>query len=356
MHHNYLESIYFDPGHSASFGGPQKLFDAVKQDGKQISLTYIRKWLRNQEAYSLHRPVRRKFPSNRVVVEGIDDQWDADLMDMTSYNKENNGYNYILLVIDIFSKYVWLRPLKTKTGKEVKDAFNTIQRRPKLLRTDKGKEFTNFLIEQYFKKEKIHHFVTQNVGKANFAERAIKTIKNHIQRYMTHHQTHKYIEKIPEINKSYNTSFHTTIGMTPSEVTKDNERAVWWLTYWPKKKVKQKPFRFKVGDHVRITYLTNIFTREYDEKWTGELFIITKRFRRDGLPLYKLKDLLDEAIKGTFYGPELQKVTIKDDKIWKIAKVLKKRKRRGLTEYFVRWKYFPKKFDSWVNENDLLTS
>ena len=237
----YLESIYFNPKHPASFGGPIKLHDTVKQEGKyDISLPAIRKWLQNQEAYSLHKPYRHKFTTNQVVVEGIDDEWDADLADMSYYAKKNDSYKFILLVIDIFSKYVWLRPLKTKTSKEVQAAFHSIQRRPKLLRTDKGMEFCSLAIEKYFKKEGIHHFVTQNQGKANFAERAIKTIKSHIHRYMTHHQTHRYIDIIPDVNKSYNSSFHTTIGMAPGEVNKENERGIWWLTYWPKKYSKNK--------------------------------------------------------------------------------------------------------------------
>ena len=54
---------------------------------------------------SLQRPLRRKFKRNRVISKGIDDQWDADLMDMTKFSKDNDGYSYILVVIDIFSKF-----------------------------------------------------------------------------------------------------------------------------------------------------------------------------------------------------------------------------------------------------------
>ena len=240
---DYLRSIYFDPKHPASFAGPIKLYDVVKREGKyDIGLSRIRSWLQNQEAYSLHKPVKHRFRTNQVMVEGIDDQWDADLMDMSYYAKHNDGYNYILTVIDIFSKYVWLRPLKTKTSNEVRAAFDSIHRKPKLLRTDKGKEFTSHVIEKFFKMKGIHHFVTQNIGKANYAERVIKTVKNHLQRYMTHHQSHRYIHIVPDVNKSYNESFHTTIGMAPKEVNKDNERAIWWMTYWPKKMSKRQTF------------------------------------------------------------------------------------------------------------------
>ena len=348
---NYLSELYYNPKNPASFGGPSKLYQAVKN---RYSLKQVRDWLQGQEAYSLHRPVRRTFPTNRVLVEGIDDQWDADLMDMSNYANSNNGIRYVLLVIDIFSKYVWLRPLHTKTGAEVREAFASIQKRtPKLLRTDKGKEFTNNIVERYLKSRGIHHFVTQNEGKANYAERAIKTIKNHIQRYMTHHQKHEYVDILPDVNQSYNTSFHTTIGMTPKEVTKHNEKAVWWLTYWPRKHAR-KVFKFKIGDVVRIPYSTNVFTREYDEKWTGEVFKVTRRFRRDGLNVYTIADLQKEPIKGSFYQNELAKTSIKD--IHRVEKVIKERKVRGRKQYFVKWKYYPDKFNTWVNHGDLYPS
>ena len=105
-----------------------------------------------------------------------------------------------------------------------------------------------------------------------------------------------------------------------------------------------------MGDFVRVTYLTHVFTRDVDEKWSGEVFKVVKRFRREGIPLYKLQDFFDEAIKGTFYAQELQKVAINEEQMWKIEKVLKTRKRRGKKEYFVRWKHWPKKFDSWVKD------
>ena len=70
----YLSTIYYDPAHPASFAGPNKLFQEVKNEGRfNISLNRIRKWLQNQEVYSIHRPLRRKFARNRVIVNGIDD-------------------------------------------------------------------------------------------------------------------------------------------------------------------------------------------------------------------------------------------------------------------------------------------
>lgn len=140
---DYLKSIYFDPKHPAAFAGRQKLYKVVKNEGKfHIGMHRIRNFLHNQESYSLHKPVRRRFQRNHVVSAGKDDLWMADLIDMVKFADWNNDYKYILLVIDTFSKYVWLQPLKYKTGEEVTKAFqkifNSTQRSPAKLITDKG--------------------------------------------------------------------------------------------------------------------------------------------------------------------------------------------------------------------------
>jgi hypothetical protein len=119
----YLKKMYYNPSNPASFAGPDKLYRFVRKDGKFVVSKYkIRKWLQRQEPYSLQRPLKR----NKVIVKGVDDQWDVDLMDMTKFAKYNNGYNFILVVIDIFSKYVWLRPLKDKKGESVSKALKDV--------------------------------------------------------------------------------------------------------------------------------------------------------------------------------------------------------------------------------------
>ena len=140
---DYLKTIYFDPKHPGGFAGPQKLYKVVENEGKfKIGMHRIRKFLNDQDSYSLHKPVRRRFQRNHVVNAGKDDLWMADLIDMVKFADWNQGYKYILLVIDTFSKYVWLQPLKYKTGEEVAKAFQKIfdssKRSPSKLITDKG--------------------------------------------------------------------------------------------------------------------------------------------------------------------------------------------------------------------------
>lgn len=82
-------------------------------------------------------------------------------------------------------------------------------------------------------------------------------------------------------------------------------------------KTVRKPFRFKLGDRVRLTHIRNPFSREYDERWTGEIFIISQRILRGGLPVYRVQDFDRNEIIETFYQSELQKVDVKDNDLWK---------------------------------------
>ena len=104
----------------------------------------IRKWLQKEDAFSLQRESRKPVKRSRIVVAGIDDQWSADLMDMVKFATSNQGVRFILVVIDVFSKYLWLRPLKDKKGPSIVEAFESIfkeGRKPERIRMDKGQEF-----------------------------------------------------------------------------------------------------------------------------------------------------------------------------------------------------------------------
>ena len=278
----YLSDIYYDSSKPASFSGPDKLYEYIQRDGKyDISKYKIRKWLQRQEPYSLQRPMRKTFPRNQIFVTGIDDQWSADLMDMMKFKQYNDGYSYILMVIDVFSKYLWMRPLKTKTGESIKSALANILREgryPTRIKTDKGQEFKAREVQKLLNKYNIQHLYAQNETKATVAERVIKTIKSKMYRYFTYKQSYRYVDELQNFVDSYNNTYHRTIKMPPNEVDKADETRVWWTMYWPKHLIRTK-----------------------------KRFIITRRYLRGGLPIYKIKDYHDDDIQGTFYQSELQK-------------------------------------------------
>ncbi len=357
---DYLSSIYFDPKHPGSLSGPDKLYKITKSEGKfKIKRQQIREWLQDQEAYSLTRYARRKFERSRVIVEGLDSQWDADLMDMSNISKDNDGVKYVLVMIDIFSRYLWCRPLKTKRGKEVAISMTEVfrnGRQPESLRTDKGSEFTNRDVKRYLEDTGINHFVTQNETKANYAERVIKTIKHKIYRYILKKNSYRYMDVLLDIVSSYNDTHHRSLGAAPSSVTKSNEsesRLSQYLLRRPKDGKPNHKMKYNVGDVVRISHVRGVFDREYSQKWTGELFKVKSRYFRRGVPVYKLEDWSNEDVSGTFYDQELQSVHVDENTTFRIDKILKKRKSGGRKEVLVRWLHWPKKYDSWIPEAEV---
>lgn len=358
----YLHKIYFDPSHPASYTSPEKLYKWCKEEGKYpVTRKKIKEWFSGVEAYTLHRTVQRRFPRNKVYVPKPGIQWDCDLIHMVDYSNQNDGIKYILICIDIFSRYVWLRGTKSKTPKDIiqafKDIFNTTEK-PLRLRTDKGKEFTNKECQRFLKSRNIVHMLAQNTEtKANYAERAIKTLKMRIQRFFTHKQTHRYIDKLQTFANSYNNTYHRSIKTTPAKVNNDNEGQVWFTQYVEPLLVQTKPTNRKkiyhTGDLVRISHIRKTFEREYDTHWTGELFRIVQEVTNNNIPMYKLKDYSGENVQGLFYAKELQKVTVDEDQPYKIEKIIKTRQRKGSKQYYVKWLYWPDMYNSWVDETEV---
>ena len=202
--------------------------------------------------YSLQKPVRYKFQRTPIVVGGIDDQWSADLMDMKKFAKDNDGFSYILVAVDTFSKYMWVRPLKDKQGSTVSKAFQDIfkgDRKPKRIRTDKGQEFRAKPVVSLMNSLGIRQMFAQNEKKAAVSERAIKTIKSKIIRYMTYKNSFKYIDNLQEFTDSYNKSTHSTIDMAPNEVNKTNEEDIRLNMYFSQKhNYRHTPFKYKADD------------------------------------------------------------------------------------------------------------
>ena len=192
----------YNPQHPAAFGGVEAIYRAAQKDRVNINRQRIKEWLSKQPTYTLHKPIRKRFKRNRVMVNGIDQQWQADLVDMTSLSEYNSDYKYILTCIDVLSKYAWAVPLKNKTGLTLIDAFKQILkngRKPHLLQTDKGTEFLNRNFQNLLKREKIRFFTTQNETKASVVERFNRTLKTKMWKYFTATNTHAYLKALPKL-------------------------------------------------------------------------------------------------------------------------------------------------------------
>lgn len=360
-----LEKYYFNPQNPGAFYGPSKLRDELKKNKQHnIRLRKVKRFVNEQDAYSLHKPVRHKFKRMKVRVNAMNEMFDADLADMTRYMKWNDGVRYLLVVVDILSRYAFVSPLENKRPLTVVKSFKNIlkSRRPKKVRTDAGSEFRGEF-ESFLKKENITHIITRNENiKSNYVERFNRTLKSLITRYMTHNNTKEYLSILPQLVQNYNHTLHSSLPyLSPAQVNKSNELKVWQHLYVKplrkqlksKSKYVVKKFKYKVGDIVRIPYLRKPFSKELDLHWTQELFKIAHRYKRQEIPLYRIRDFHDQPIKGTFYTQELQKVNKGEDIEWQVEKILKRQRRGGKTYVLVRWLGWPSTFDSFVEESQL---
>ena len=362
-----VDDVYYNFNNGGSYMSPLKVYKVLKSQGwNNPGLHKIRKYIQSLDSYSLQKPVKRSFKRARVEVEGMNVQYDVDLADVSNISQYNDGFRFLLIVIDVFSRFLWIAPVKHKTGKEIMSAFKILVKRgmsiPKKIRSDKGLEFSNRWFKKWCKDNKIYFFTSQNETKANYAERVIKTLKTIMYRYFTKERTYRYINVLQKFVDSYNTTPHTSLNeITPRDVKKENEADLFAYMYLREKKSNKKKrtisnknkFKLKIGSMVRISHLKQAFSRVYQQKWSAEVFKVKTRFLKQNIPLYQLIDFLDEPVIGNFYQSELQEVEKDENTLWFIEKKIRKRKRGGKTEWFIKFEGWPNKYNQWISENDI---
>ena len=235
---------------------------------------------------------------------------------MQLLNTYNKGIRFLLCVIDIFSKYAWVVPLKVKKGVSIVAAFQSIlkqsNRKPNKIWVDKGSEFYNAFFKKWLQNNDIVMYSTHNEGKSVAAERFIRMLKSKIYKHMTSISKNVYIDKLDYIVNEYNNAYHTTIKMKPIDVKDD--------TYInTDRETNDKDPKFKVGDRARISKYKNIFAKSYTPNWFEEVFVI-KNVKNTVSWTYVINDLNSEEIMGTFYEKKLQKTSQEEFRIENVIK------------------------------------
>ena len=181
-----LSKIYHDPKDHGSFGGVERLLQRARQlHVPGVTRKTVQKYLKSEQAYTLHKPARRRFIRMHTYVAGIDAQWQADLANMQSIDRQNGGMKYLLTVIDVFSRFAWAVPINSKDAKAITAAFGQLltianPRYPKRIQTDKGKELFNSNFQTLMKRHGIQHFASESEQKVAVLERFNRTIKTRI--------------------------------------------------------------------------------------------------------------------------------------------------------------------------------
>lgn len=306
----------------------------------------VRDFLESQDAYTLHKPIRRKFLRRKTISLGIDRIWQLDLADLTNISRHNDNYKFILTCIDCYSRYAFAVPVKNKSAPEVKSAFEKIliesDRCPTYVQTDKGREFLNAIFLSFLKHRSILHYTSENDDiKCAIVERFNRTLKSKMWKYFTYAKTLRYVEVLPKLLQSYNSTYHSSIKIAPDRMDRHYENEA---------ESRRTPvaYKFKIDDTVRISRTAEAFRKGYEGAWSKEVFVVRDRHPTDP-PTYSIADYSREQVKGKFYAEELQRVK-RDPSLFEVEKVLRTRTRKGKKEYLVRWMGYGPKHDTWVED------
>lgn len=353
--------------HPTAFAGLNQLkhFYPLQSSRKLAQdLTAVDSYTRNRE---FKRPVY-----NPIFVREPRKLLQADLLDKSKLKRRNANIAYWLVVIDTFTRYVWVRPLKTKTATKTTAAFQSILRdmtdseKVALLLTDKGTEFTGRPFQQMLRDNNIEHITP--LFHAPHVERFNRTIQSIVGKYLTEFATARFVDIMDLAVKSYNLRKHRMIKMSPLEAelpeNQDRVRLALEMYYRTKvyKKLDDKPHnkkrvatKFKKNDLVRKVIKRTKFFRSFHPTFDEEVFKISDVHTNLPTTMYSLQDLEGKRLRKKFYPRELQKVS--DLSSFKITRIYENTRRvnprTGEQEVKVNFEGLPDRYKAFVPVNSI---
>ena len=319
-----------------------------KERRAKILRQNVPKW-KQDLADEILAPQKKRFPRRHVYSGNVDSIWGMDLMDVQKYAKQNRNMNFILVVVDLFSKFAWAIGIKQKTATATAEALNEIFKhaKPSKIWSDMGSEFKNKKVASLLKAKNIKLYSTFNDLKCVIAERFIRTLRKKIASNYIFTNSTRWIDILPTLINEYNNTRHSSIGMSPVKARKrENFQKVYRKLYQRKRPISEVIPSLVVGDKVRISIHKRIFEKEAEMNWSEEIFEITEVIQSTSPFTYKIKDLADEQIKGSFYRQQLKKT---NQNIYRIDRILRRRKNKttGKEEVLVKWMSYSSNFNSW---------
>lgn len=357
-----MDKIYTDLDSPAGFASVKALHHVVKKDSPDTKRRDVTNFLQTSDVYTRHRQQRTKFDRRFYMVGRPGMILGLDTAHMTNLSKHNDGVNYLMFAIDLFSRFLIVAPMPSLKSRDSVDAFHivmdtSIYPYPKLF-TDEGVEFTNKHVLTEYKKNgvKIYHTRNRDI-KCAVAERVIRTIKNKIYKYLTYANTLKYIDVLDKIVDTYNITPHRGLfGHVPFDIhlMSDPEKIDHFICKVYKKRrarIKRITSPLEVGQCVRLVTRDSrkeSFQKGFLPRNSREIFTIIHR-EDTHIPItYTISDLDNNPIHGTWYHDEL--VPCSKPTAFKID-IIRTRRRRGSLQYLVQYIDYPDSSPKWVTKN-----
>jgi hypothetical protein len=305
-----MDSIYHNPSHPAAFGGRSAL-----QKAGNFEREAVRKFLNSDKVYRKFKKNRTKFKRARIFVSSMSHMFQADLMDIQKLSRANNGYRYILIVVDAFSRFTVAKPLKRKDATQVADALDEIFQELKeadrlaaraLLATDLGTEFWNSKVRSVLDSYNISLYPLRAPKKASIAENSGKYLMDRLYRYLYFKGDDRWIDNLKDFVKAKNSRRNPRLtNLAPDQVNYENQSKVYESLFGDRFE-KKNSIPLEVGQKVQMTVDTLPFHKSYRGYFKETIYEIKSRIDYNGIYRYTLVYTTDGVqVSGTYYAEEL---------------------------------------------------
>lgn len=347
-----LSRIYYGKSEGA-LRGIQALYRQARKEGVQVSRDQVKQFLSSQPTYSLFRPARRNYPRNIIRANVSGEVVQIDIMDMQRYKSHNDGYAYVLLAYDTYSRFLQGVPLKDRKPGGIIQGLETFINGPLGISNiywDKEGSFLSKRVQDFLKDVNISNYTTKSQVKAPGVERVIRTIRTAVQRFFHANKTTRWLEFLPDFIASYNERKHSSTHVPPNEALNNP------MLVLPQIKPRGIPTKEEdlppIGSYVRLNRLRALFDKEASGTWTEEVFRVVRHKTSSQIPLIYVEDLAGDPVQGGLYPQEYQQIKF-DSRERQVERVLETRRRsirgRRRIQYKVTFKGYPPSVTGWVS-------
>ena len=354
--HKILDDLYYDLNSPVAFSSLKNLYKIAREKyGKKITHKDIQLWFKKQPINKF-KPKKLKFKRPKTVIKGPQIQLASDLIDMSNISKFNENKHFIITAIDVFTKQVFARAIKNKSGPVVAEALEEIllelKKPPLYLQVDLGKEYHNAHVRALLDKYKITMFHTTNPSvKNSICERFNRSLRTRLAKIFEAKNSLNYTKILQKIIEGFNNTTHSITKFKPSSVKTPFDNVRIRQRLYRLDNDTFKGFKYEIDDYCRILVDKKRFAKGFEPNWTEEVFQIVDRLQKGLQPTYILKDLQNNKIESFFMENEIQKIFLPE--VYKIEKILDKKVIRGKIFYKVRWLSYGADADSWISEKQL---
>ena len=250
------------------------------------------------------KPPKRKYPTNKIIYNHIDEIWSIDLADFSDYKTSNNkGYRYIFIIIDNYSKYLRAIPLKIKYSQtitnEISKILTTPKRKPLKLESDRGAEWYNSIFRNFLRSKNIQHYSRFTDKGPSIAERDIRTVRSLLKKPVFLAGNAVWLSELPSAIEQYHNTIHHSTKMTPVQASKKtNEKLVYSILQDKRRKLNPK---FKLGGLARTADIKRVFSKGDSTNYSYKLYTITE-VNHDTIRSYRI-DYLPERYNENLLLP-----------------------------------------------------